>query len=200
MADLKTQRPSESVTVIERSQRLSTARLHLCPMSRADLDDAVRLGTDDRVMEYLAGAMSQEACEAWHARQLSHWERHGFGRYHVTCDGVFVGYVGLLRDDFDAGIVPGVEVAWRLVFDAWGTGYATEAARAVMSDGFARGLDSIVAVTATNNARSRQVMHRLRMTWSPKETFAYPRLPVGHPLREHVVYRVKRAEWCTGCG
>jgi RimJ/RimL family protein N-acetyltransferase len=171
-----------------------TARLDLQPVSRADLDDAVRLGTDERVMKYFAGAMSPEACEAWHARQLSHWERHGFGRYKVTCDGIFVGYVGLLRDDFDAGIVPGVEVAWRLVFDAWGKGYATEAARAVVSDGFERGLDAIVAVTATNNARSRRVMDRLGMTWSPAETFEYPRLPAGHPLREHVVYRVRRAE------
>jgi RimJ/RimL family protein N-acetyltransferase len=178
-----------------RSGGLRTGRLELRPVSRADLDDAVRLGTDERVMAFLAGAMSPEGCAAWHARQLSHWERHGFGRYHVTCNGVFVGYVGLMRDDFDAGVVPGVEVAWRLAFEAWGMGYATEAARVVMSEGFERGLDAIVAVTATGNAQSRRVMDRLGMAWSPRETFEYPRLPAGHPLREHVVYRVKREEW-----
>ncbi|MGH7439945.1 MAG: GNAT family N-acetyltransferase, partial [Polyangiaceae bacterium] len=78
---------------------------------------------------------------------------------------------------------------------AWGKGYATEAARAVMSEGFARRLDVIVAVTATGNARSRRVMDRLGMAWSPGETFEYPRLPADHPLREHVVYRVTREAW-----
>ncbi|MGH7440043.1 MAG: GNAT family N-acetyltransferase, partial [Polyangiaceae bacterium] len=81
-----------------------------------------------------------------------------------------------------------------------GKGYATEAARAAMSEGFARELDAIVAVTATDNARSRRVMDQLGMTWSPAETFEYPRLPAGHPLRAHVVYRVRRAEWRSGCG
>ncbi len=179
----------------ETGGELATVRLALHPVSQADLDDAVRLGTDERVMEFLGGAMSVDGAAQWHARQLTHWERHGFGRYHVTCGGAFVGYVGLMRDDFDAGIVPGVEVAWRLAFDAWGQGYATEAARAVMSDGFGKGLDAIVAATATGNVRSRRVMDRLGMAWSPGETFEYPRLPVGHPLREHVVYRVQRARW-----
>lgn len=183
-----------------RSGGLRTGRLELRPVSLADLDDAVRLGTDARVMAFLAGAMSPEGCAAWHARQLSHWERHGFGRYHVTHSGVFVGYVGLMRDDFDAGVVPGVEVAWRLVFEAWGKGYATEAARAVMREGFARGLDAIVAVTAAGNAPSRRVMDRLGMAWSPGETFEYPRLPAGHPLREHVVYRVRREAWVEEAG
>jgi RimJ/RimL family protein N-acetyltransferase len=70
-----------------------------------------------------------------------------------------------------------------------------EAARAVMSEGFGRGLDAIVAVTATGNMRSRQVMERLGLAWSPGETFEYPSLPVRHPLREHEVYRVKREQW-----
>ena len=108
--------------------------------------------------------------------------------------GTFVGVVGLSRTEFDAGLVPGVEIAWRLVFDHWGKGYATEAARAVIDEGFGRlGLDAIVAVTTPDNARSRRVMDRLGMSFSPGETFEHALVQVGDPRRTHVVYRLIRA-------
>jgi RimJ/RimL family protein N-acetyltransferase len=78
-------------------------------------------------------------------------------------------------------------------FDAWGHGYATEAARAVLHDGCTRlGLDEIVSFTATVNERSQRVMQRLGMHFS--ETFEHPRLPAGHRLRPHVLYRITCAE------
>jgi RimJ/RimL family protein N-acetyltransferase len=89
--------------------------------------------------------------------------------------------------------VPGIEIAWRLAFEHWGMGYATEAARAVIDDGFGRiGLDAIVGVTTPGNARSRRVMERLGMSHSPGETFEHSLLPEGDPLRTHVVYRLTR--------
>ncbi len=87
----------------------------------------------------------------------------------------------------------GVEIAWRLAFDAWGRGYATEAARAVLDDGFGRvGLREIVAVTAEINARSRRVAASLGMVESPSEAFDHPRLPPESPLRRHVLYRARQ--------
>ena len=89
--------------------------------------------------------------------------------------------------------MPGIEIAWRLVFDAWGKGYAIEAARAVVHDAFAMlDVTEIVAATAASNARSRLVMERLRMAHALGDTFEHPRLPIGHPLRSHVVYRLSR--------
>ena len=77
----------------------------------------------------------------------------------------------------------------------WGKGYALEAARAAIEDGFFRlGLDEIVAITVVANQRSRSVMERLGMTRSSAEDFDFehPRLPEGHPLRRHVLYRLRR--------
>ncbi len=78
----------------------------------------------------------------------------------------------------------------------WGFGYATEGARAALTDGFERcGLDAIVSFTVQANRRSWSVMERLGMRRSPEEDFDHPRLPVGHRLRRHVLYRVTREEW-----
>ena len=170
-----------------------TERLHLRPVRSDDLDVFTALGADERVMAPFGGAVSRARTAEWLERMLEHWQAHGFGRYLVERAGTFVGAVGLSRSDFDAGIVPGVEIAWRLAFDHWGNGYATEAARAVISDGFGRlGLHSIIGVTTPGNVRSRAVMHRLGMMLSPGETFEHRLVPEGDPLRTHVVYRLIR--------
>jgi RimJ/RimL family protein N-acetyltransferase len=170
---------------------LRTARLLLQPVGFGDLEEAVRLGGDERVMASFAGVHSAEVSGAWLEREVAHWQAHSFGRFHVSCAGAFVGFVGLTRYELDAGIVSGVEVAWRLAFDAWGNGYATEAARAVIGDGFGRvGLRDVIAITTPGNGRSLRVMERLGMTPCPDETFEHPGLPPGHPLRTHVLYRL----------
>jgi RimJ/RimL family protein N-acetyltransferase len=172
---------------------LVTERLHLRPVRAEDAGVAAAIGADERVMEWFGGAFSREKSDEWLARVVAHWEDHGFGRFAVVTHGTVVGFVGLSRTDFDAGIVPGVEVAWRLAFDQWGRGYATEAARAVLRDGFERlGLAVIVACTARSNARSRRVMERLGMAHSPAETFEHPLVAPGDPLRVHVLYRLSR--------
>ncbi len=90
--------------------------------------------------------------------------------------------------------VTGVEAGWRLARPAWGHGYATEAARAALEDGFdSMGLAEIVAVTMARNLRSREVMRRIGMTSDPAEDFEDPDVDEG-PLRRHVVYRRYRRE------
>lgn len=151
-------------------------------------------------MNPLGGAMSRDATQRWLERLVVHWEKHGYGRFLVSRDSAFIGVVGLSRADLDAGIVPGVEIAWRLVFDDWGHGYATEAAGAVLVDGFERvGLHDIVGVTTPDNERSRRIMDRVGMVFSPGETFEHPRLPEGDPRRMHVVYRFDVDKWRTSC-
>ncbi|MGQ4365181.1 GNAT family N-acetyltransferase [Streptomyces sp. SAS_272] len=66
-------------------------------------------------------------------------------------------------------------------------------ARAAVRFGFdVLGLPEIVSFTVTGNRRSRAVMERLGMTHDPREDFDHPRLPPGHALRRHVLYRLAR--------
>lgn len=106
----------------------------------------------------------------------------------------FAGFVGLLIPSFDAPFTPCVEVGWRLAYEHWGRGYATEGARAVADFGVRQpGRDEIVSFTVPANARSRRVMEKLGMTRNPADDFDHPALPDGHPLRRHVLYRLRRA-------
>ena len=172
---------------------LRTARLVLRPLCANDIDSVVMLASDPRVMAPLGGPVSAPEARTWLDRQLAHIDEHGYGRCVVTHGTEFVGLVGLSRFDFERGLVPGIEVAWRLAFAHWSRGYATEAARAIIDQGFTRfDLSEVIAVTSVENARSRRVMDRLGMLHSPLEDFDHPLLPEGDPLRRHVVYRLRR--------
>jgi RimJ/RimL family protein N-acetyltransferase len=99
---------------------------------------------------------------------------------------------------FDAPFTPAAEIEWRLVPEAWGRGYATESAGAALKFGFeSRGLAEIVSFTVPANARSRAVMERLGMTRDRGDDFDHPRLPPGHRLRRHVLYRLSREGWAA---
>jgi RimJ/RimL family protein N-acetyltransferase len=121
-------------------------------------------------------------------------DRRGWGWWavEVRAPGEFIGFCGLdpVEDDMP---FTGVEAGWRLTRTAWGQGYATEAARAVLDFGFRRlDLDEIVAVTVATNLRSQAVMRRIGMTHDPADDFDDPSMPEG-PLRRGVVYRIGRA-------
>jgi RimJ/RimL family protein N-acetyltransferase len=89
-------------------------------------------------------------------------------------------------------------VGWRLARGHWGRGYATEAARAAVAFGFEElALDEIVSFTSPLNEPSWRVMERLGMTHDPADDFEHPRVPAGHPLRPHVLYRLSRTAWAV---
>jgi RimJ/RimL family protein N-acetyltransferase len=101
--------------------------------------------------------------------------------------------VGLNEITYDIPVHPKHEVGWRLAFDAWGHGYATEGARAALQFAFGKlGWPEVVAFTAAINERSQRVMQRLGMLRNPDDDFDHPRVEPGSPLRRHVLYRVKR--------
>lgn len=174
---------------------LTTARLLLRPFDRRDFDAFAALNADPRVREFYPSVLDRGESDTWAAFYVDHWARHGFGRWTVEVPGgvPFAGIVGLAHVPFTAPFTPAVEIGWRLAYDYWGCGYATEAARAVCEFGFqVVGLGEIVAFTVPSNTRSRQVMTRLGMAHSGDDDFDHPLLPVEHPLCRHVLYRLAR--------
>ena len=174
---------------------LTTPRLLLRPWQDADREPFARMNTDPRVMEFMPAPLTREESDALVGRIQAHFEKHGFGLWaaELRADGAFAGYIGLAVPAFEARFTPCVEIGWRLAAEYWGRGLATEGARAVLRHAFeVVGLDEVVSMTVPANLASRRVMEKLGMTHDPAEDFDHPRLPVGHALRRHVLYRLRR--------
>jgi RimJ/RimL family protein N-acetyltransferase len=171
---------------------LRTERLVLRRFDDADREPFAAMNADPRVMEHFVAPLTRAGSDAFVDRIERRFAEAGYSLWAVeVIDGPgFIGFTGLWDATFDAPFTPTVEVGWRLAADAWGMGYATEAAVAAIDDGLVRvGLDEIVSFTAARNGRSRAVMDRLGLQHVPGEDFDHPACPVGHPVRPHVLYR-----------
>ena len=176
--------------------QLVTERLTLRDWRGSDAAPFAAMNADPEVMTYFPAPQSAAESEAMLERMRGHWAEHGFGLWAVerSSDATFLGFTGLTRPSFEAHFTPAVEVGWRFARNAWGAGYATEAARAALAFGFETlGIEEIVSFTVPANERSWRVMERIGMTRDPADDFDHPRLPEGHPLRRHVLYRLCRA-------
>jgi ribosomal-protein-alanine N-acetyltransferase len=177
-----------------------TARLRLRPWRDDDLEPFAALNADARVRAFFPSLQTyRESAESMQDIR-DHFHRHGFGLWAVEAIDAapFIGFIGLSVPSFDAPFMPCVELGYRLAFEHWGQGYATEGARAALAFGFATvGLAEIVAMTAAGNARSRRVMERAGMTHRAADDFDHPNIVAGHPLRRHVLYRLTARDWAA---
>jgi len=174
---------------------LSTARLILRRWRPSDREPFQTLNADPRVMEFFAATLTPEETDELIDRIEQHFERNGFGVYAAELieTGEFIGFIGLNTPRFDAPFMPAVEIGWRLAHAHWGQGLATEGARALVLHAFqSLKLSSLVSFTTAANLRSRRVMENIGMVHDPTADFEHPDLPTGHPLRPHVLYRIKR--------
>ena len=176
------------------SSTLITPRLTLRPWRADDLDALAALVADPLVMRHFPAPLDRDGAAALVARLAAHDAAHGFAWWIVDAPGrPCAGFILLLRVGFAAPFAPAVEIGWRFASDAWGRGWATEAASAVLVHAFTTlGLSEVVAFTVPANERSRALMERLGMQRDAAGDFDHPRLPVDHPLRPHVLYRLRR--------
>jgi RimJ/RimL family protein N-acetyltransferase len=160
------------------------------------------MNSDARVMEFFRGGLNRVQSDAMVDGIQKHFSQHGFGLWAIEVPGVapFVGFAGLAIPGFSAHFTPCVEVGWRLAFEHWGRGYATEAARLALGYGFGTlAFSEVVSFTSATNHRSRAVMERLGMLRDPADDFDYPSIPEGHPLRPHVLYRLSSNSYFGTC-
>jgi RimJ/RimL family protein N-acetyltransferase len=176
---------------------IETERLRLRQWMESDREPFSRLNADPRVMEFLPSILDKAASDAMVNRLQTKIADKGWGFWAVESkqDKQFIGFVGLEIPKADLPFSPCVEIGWRLAFEHWGKGYATEAAQTALKVGFEQQeLTEIVSFTALSNHRSSAVMERLGMN-RETETFEHPSLSAGHPLREHCLYRLSRENW-----
>jgi len=170
---------------------LETDRLRLRQWREADYGPFAEMNADPRVMEYFPAVLSRAESDTMAQRCHTLIAERGWGLWaaELRATGEFVGFVGLHTPSAELPFSPCVEVGWRLAFRFWGEGYATEGGRAALHVAF-QGLsqNEVVSFTSVGNVRSRAVMERLGMRET--DLFDHPRIPEGHKLRRHCLYRL----------
>src|SRR2546423_7219905 len=164
---------------------LSTDRLLLRQWRDSDREPYAALNADPAVMEHFPAPQTREQSDGLIDRNMPLIDERGWGLWalEVKETGEFIGFTGLSVPSFDAPFMPAVEIGWRLAKGAWGNGYATEAARAALAQGFGPGgLDEIVSFTAIPNVPSQRVMQRIGMVHDEAGDFDHPRIADGHRL------------------
>jgi [ribosomal protein S5]-alanine N-acetyltransferase len=139
---------------------IATKRLHLRPSSAADAQRAFEIQCDWAVTQMLRMALfppDQAEIEAWFADHPREWAAGEAYRFAAMLDGRMIGLV-----DLD-GIAGGEgELGYWFEQAAWGQGFASEAARAVVRFAFAEArLLSLRSGHAADNVASARVLGRL---------------------------------------
>jgi len=114
---------------------MQTEHLVLRPWQEEDFEPFAALNADPRVMEYFPSPLSRSESDALAKRAQEKIAERGWGLWAVGVPGVadFIGFIGLIywdKKQLPTHFTPAYEVRWRLAFDHWGKGYATEGAKA----------------------------------------------------------------------
>lgn len=178
--------------------RLETDRLILRDWREADWEPFWQGTNTPEVMRWLGGVLDEAAMAAARARLEQYRAEHGHTFWVVERreDGAVLGFCGLKRCTDEHGPFGMMEVGWRLREDAWGKGYAREAAEASLGVGFGRfGADEIVALTVEGNTGSWGLMRRLGMVRRPELDFAETHW--NGALGDVIVYAITKQQWET---
>ena len=172
---------------------IETGRLILRGWRKGDIAPFHAMGQDPEVMRYIGPLMSRQDARAGYERCVARQTDHGhcFWAIERQADGAFLGFCGLQPGY--AFLEGETEIGWRLRRDAWGQGFAREAAEASLAWGWANlAMPRVTAITVPANSASWRLMERLGMTRDPAEDFEHPNVPDGSPLKRHILYRIAR--------
>jgi RimJ/RimL family protein N-acetyltransferase len=153
------------------------------------------------VMRWLGGVCDEAKRRAAQERLLSYKRDHGHTFWCVERkqDAEVLGFCGLKRSNQDGGPQGLMEVGWRLRQDAWGQGYAREAAGTSLDLAFDRfGADEVVALTVQGNTPSWGLMLRLGMRRREDLDFENADFDPENPVI--IVYSIDRAAWVATRG
>lgn len=165
---------------------LSTGRLNLRPLEDEDAPAYAAMRFHPEVARWLPPGEGDpvDAARASIARFAAGWRERRHAPWGVFRDGRLIGHAGLnFVTEFGK-----TEVLWALLPEAWGRGYATEAARAALAYGFGTlGLPLIFAITLEDNLASQAVMKRLGL--------GYRRRVDYKGFKDIVWFDIERAAW-----
>jgi len=175
---------------------IETDRLLLRDWRESDIAPFIHHTNTPAVMLWLGGVQTEAQLEDALRNRMMRWQvERGFTFWAVErkADGALLGFCGLKIADTPGTNIEGVhEVGWRLREDAWGQGYAKEAAIASVDYAFEKlGSERVVAITFIQNEPSWGLMERIGMTRRAEDDYDDPRFPTLNPT---IVYDIRPGE------
>jgi RimJ/RimL family protein N-acetyltransferase len=158
---------------------IETERLRLRPITRADVEPLHAIYSHPEVERWIGPHLAAELAEEVE-KQIALQAARGFSMFALEdrATGELLGDCGLQPLELKG---PEIEIGWDLAPHAWGRGYATEAARAVLAHAFVApwSLDEVIAVVDPENARSQRVAEKAGMTLvGERPAYEQPRMLV----------------------
>lgn len=176
---------------------IQTERLILRPWREEDREPYLATCNTAAVSQHVGGPASVASIDAAIARIHASQKAHGHCYWAIerAADGAFLGYCGLRHaNDPGAPIDGEIEIGWRLREDAWGQGYALEAARASLGWGFENlSAGRIVAITSVGNSSCLKLIERLGMQRREELDFSAPGNAQGGQSGRWIVHTADRA-------
>ena len=144
---------------------LETERLYLREMEQSDYNSLCRILQDKEVMYAYEGAFSDAETKEWMDRQISRYQKWGFGLWAVILkeNGEMIGQCGLTMQPWKDRQV--LEVGYLFCHMYWHKGYATEAAKACMQYAFEKlNAGEVCSIIRDTNLASQNVAIRNGMS------------------------------------
>jgi RimJ/RimL family protein N-acetyltransferase len=181
--------------------RLETDRLILRDWRDEDWPEFFRVTNTPAVMRWLGGVSDAAAQAKAGARLQARGATHGFTLWALErkrdggdLSGELLGFCGLKLSDEEGGPIGEFEIGWRLREDAWGRGYAREAAEASLRAAFEQfDAPQVIALTVEENAASWGLMRRLGM--HRREDLDFHSTALVAAGEDVIVYSIARDEW-----
>jgi RimJ/RimL family protein N-acetyltransferase len=175
---------------------IETERLTLRNWREADAEPFERHTNTPAVMQWLGGVKPPGFMRGVISDRFMRWQDElGFTFWAVErkLDGELLGFCGIkIADDPGSPVEGEYEIGWRLRQDAWGQGYAKEAASASLDRLFNHSAaERVVSLTVQGNAPSWGLMERLGMTRRPDLDYVGASWAEGNVI----AYVLEKREW-----
>jgi RimJ/RimL family protein N-acetyltransferase len=174
-----------------------TERLILRDWREKDWAEFFRVTNTPAVMRWLGGVLDEDGMAGTRSRVEACRAANGFCFWAAErrADGALLGFCGIKRADAPGSTIAGMhEIGWRFREDAWGKGYAKEAAIATLDLAFERfAAPEVVAITVAGNTASWGLMERLGMRRRAELDYSDPRY--APPWRDAIIYSLAPQEW-----
>ncbi len=181
--------------------RFETDRLILRDWRSDDWSEFWQTTNTPAVMCWLGGVLDDPGMSKASSRLESYRKQHGhtFWAVERKSDMQILGFCGLKRSNQEGGPIGEMEVGWRLRQDAWGKGYAKEAAIASLDLAFNTfDANQVIALTVQGNAPSWGLMKRLGM--QRREDLDFANAEFDADTGVIIVYSIDHEHWGMGVG